>query len=497
MALVATALSAAAAAEAPKSQSLSLQDCIELAVQHNLDLQIERYNPQLALYSLSGSYGGYDPSFNFSGQHDHGQSAASVFQGGLLIPGSENTDSQFSSGLNGLTPWGMTYGLTGNTSYKYGKSFGLDSSGNVLPNPFQNSTATAQLNLDQPLLKNFWIDSTRMNIQVAKNRLKYSELGLRQRLMLTVSSMEQAYSDLIYAREYVVVQEKAVELATRLLEENRKRVEVGSMAILDQKQAESQAASSQADLIAARNSLSIQENIVKQLLSDNFAQWAPIELIPSGTLTAQRQFFNLQDSWGQGLSQRPELLQAKLDLDRAGIQVKYNRNQLYPQLDVFGSYGINGSGDHYTDSINDLSSGDRPFYSAGARISLPLGNISARNNFRSSKAAQTQAVLTVKRLEQSIMIQIDTAMKQAQSNFERVDATKKARQFAEDALDAETRKFQAGKSTGFEVLRLQRDLTTARGNEIQALATYNKALSQLSLYEGSTLQRRGIDLTLK
>ena len=136
-------------------------------------------------------------------------------------------------------------------------------------------------------------------------------------------------------------------------------------------------------------------------------------------------------------------------------------------------------------------------YSAGARISLPLGTISARNNFRSSKAAQTQAVLTVKRLEQSIMIQIDTAMKQAQSNFERVDATKKARQFAEDALDAETRKFQAGKSTGFEVLRLQRDLTTARGNEIQALATYNKALSQLSLYEGSTLQRRGIDLTLK
>ena len=177
--------------------------------------------------------------------------------------------------------------------------------------------------------------------------------------------------------------------------------------------------------------------------------------------------------------------------------MKYSRNQLYPQLDVFGSYGINGAGDHYTDAVSDLSAADRPFYSAGARISLPLGNISARNNFRSSKAAQTQAVLTVKRLEQSIMIQIDTAVKQAKSNFERVDATKKARQFAEDALDAETRKLLAGKSTGFEVLRLQRDLTTARGNEIQALATYNRALSQLSLFEGSTLQRRGIDLTVK
>jgi outer membrane protein TolC len=105
--------------------------------------------------------------------------------------------------------------------------------------------------------------------------------------------------------------------------------------------------------------------------------------------------------------------------------------------------------------------------------------------------------LEVKRREQNVMVQIDNSVKQAQSDFERVDATRQARIYAEAALEAEQKKLENGKSTSFEVLRLQRDLTTAASQEIRALADYNNDLSQLAFWEGTTLERRRVSVEVK
>ena len=152
--------------------------------------------------------------------------------------------------------------------------------------PFDTASGSASISLTQPLLKNFWIDQTRFNIKVAKNRVKYTDLGLKQTIMTIVTTVEQAYYDLIYARENVTVQEKAVELATQLVVENKKRVEVGALAPLDQKQAEAQAASSRATLIAAKGTLVTQQNTVKQLITDDYAAMEPVELQPTAPLSA-------------------------------------------------------------------------------------------------------------------------------------------------------------------------------------------------------------------
>ena len=478
-------------------RTLSLQDCIQLALQHNLDLQIDRYNPVFSLYALRGYYGVYDPSLFLSGQQDHNEAGARLLSGGFTIPGSQSDDSSFSGSLSGQTPWGMTYGLQGNASDTTGKSFSVDTNGTLLANPFGNSVSSASINVVQPLLKNLWIDSARLNIRVAKNRLKYSELNLKLQIMQTVAALEQAYYDLIYDRENVTVQEKAVELATQLVVENKKRVEVGALAPLDEKQAESQAASSQATLIAAKSSLEVQEHLVNQLITDQYAEWANIRPVPSGTLSAPRQFFSLQDSWGKGMAQRPELLQAKLDLERAGIQLKFAYNQLFPELDVFATFGYNGSGAVYSDALNDLQSMNRPFYTVGGRVTVPLPNTTARNSYKSSKATLQQVVLSVKKMERDIMVQIDNDIKQAQSSYQQVAATRAAREYAAAALDAEQKKLESGKSTTYTVLQMQRDLTTARGNEILALDNYNKALSQLSLDECSTRQRLNINVEVR
>ncbi len=523
-----------AATNAPANvRQLSLEDCVQLALQHNLDLQIDRYNPEISLYNLRGSYGAYDPTFSFSGQHDHSEAGSQLLSGGFTVPGSKQDDDSFSSSLAGLLPWGTTYSLGlnrlidtyGNTpttrpdfSNPIGFSTNFYTDINTLntvglrttnyaqtlggSTQFESSQGSVGISLTQPLLKNFWIDSSRLTIRIAKNRLKYSEVTLRLQLMQTITTLEQAYFDLIYFRENLLVQQKAVELAERLVEENRKKLEVGTLAPLDLQSAEAQAASSRAAVIAAKSQLDTQERLVKSMITDQYSTlWATTGLSPSGDLTAPTPILNLQDSWSKALSQRPELLQAKLDVERAGIQLKYDQNQLLPEVDVFGSYGFNGSGsgnqNELSDALYDIQQMNRPTYTYGGRISLPLSNQRARNAYKADKATMQQVVLALKKLEQDTMILIDNDIGTIRSSYQQVLATRDARRYEEAALDAEQKKLDNGKSTTYTVLQVQRDLTSARGNEIQALDTYNKNLSTLSQHEGSTLDRLKIRLEVK
>jgi len=205
----------------------------------------------------------------------------------------------------------------------------------------------------------------------------------------------------------------------------------------------------------------------------------------------------LQDSWGKGMTLRPDLLQAQLTLEQQGIQLKFDRNQFYPSLDLIGSYGYNGAGTVYNDVFSQYANQSSPFWSYGAQMNIPLSNVSARNTLKSDKVTEKQDLLKLKELEQNILVEIDNAVKEAQSDFESVDATRQARIYAEAALDAEQKTYAVGKATTFEVLQYQNNLTTARGQEIRALANYEEALSNLAQQEGSTLQRRSLDLEVK
>jgi outer membrane protein TolC len=485
-----------AGAEEPRKRSMSLVDCVQEALQHNLEIQIERYNPEISLYNLNGSYAGWDPTFNISGQHQYSLSGGGLDPVTKLpSPSSETDQNSFDSGIVGLAPWGLTYDLFGNISEQFGTI-----SPNILTNPatsFDNTRGAVGIRMTQPLLKNFWIDSTRLEIAISKNRVSFSEQGLRGRIMDTVTAVEKAYFDLIASGENVKVQEKALQLAEQLLSENKKRVEVGTLAPLDEKQAESQAAGRRTDLLTARQTLALAQNNLKALLTDNYRDFHDVDIEPTESLAAPAQIFNLQDSWGKGLTQRPELLQAKLDAERQGIQLKYDRNQLYPQLDLIGSYGHAAGGAstrEFSDGFEEFRRGNQPFWSYGAQLSVPLSNARARNNYKSSKATLKQILLALKQTEQTILTDVDNTITAARVGYERVNSTREGRRYAEAALEAEQKKLESGKSTSFFVLQLQRDLTQARSDELRALADYNKALSDLARAEGSTLERRSVNV---
>jgi outer membrane protein TolC len=202
-----------------------------------------------------------------------------------------------------------------------------------------------------------------------------------------------------------------------------------------------------------------------------------------------------QQSWSKGLTQRADLMALKYSLESAGITVKLTKNQLWPQLDLIGSYGHNEvSPNGYGHVLDQLPRGRNPEYTYGVRLSIPLGNRAARMRHKTAKAEQAQSLMEYKRLEQQIMVQIDDAVKLIRSSFERVEATRAARAFAQEALAAEQKKLENGKSTSFFVLQFQRDLTVRRSEEIRALADYNNALAQLAWREGTTLERHKVQV---
>lgn len=471
------------------TRPLSLKDCIRLGVAHNFDVQIEEKGVDVARHRLRQAYGDYDPVWSSSVNRGTSLAPGGIDDQNRRFAATKTERESVSSGLAGLGPTGLEYELGGELLDKHGT--GPDDQGMV--QPFENTGASAALQLKQPLLKNAWIDEHRLNIQVGKKELKFSELAFRARLMEIVTRVEAAFYDLLLARESVKVQDEALRLVEELLAANRERIRLGVMAALDEKQAESQVSAQRSLVLAAKRTASLQENLLKGLLSDNLAEWKDVTIQPAGELTAVMQPVQRSESWQRGLAMRPDLLQARTDLERLGYLAGYRFNQTLPQLDVVGTYGHSSSGAEFSDAFGQIHRGSSPFHSYGLVLTVPLSGRSARESYRATKAEREQSTLRLRQLEQDILLQIDDAVKTVETNFERVGTTRQAREFADVALQAEQAKFENGKVTSFFVLQMQRDLTAARLEEVRALAEFNKALAQLALREGTVLERHLID----
>jgi outer membrane protein TolC len=474
---------------------VTLPEVISMALQNNFDIQFARFNPQIAEFNLQGSYGIYDPVFNFGYDYSFRSQPGSGFdEQGRVIPSREISGDNWGDGgalLSGYLPFGTRYnfGLAADRS----KSGGFDFGSGTFDEDVTYSAGTG-LSINQPLLRDFWIDQPRATIKINQKRLQISEWQLRAQLITTIGAVENAYYDLIRARENIKVQRSALEYNNQLLRENKKRVEVGALAPLDEKQAEAEVARGVATLLQTEQAYAVALNNLKNLITQDFANWINIVIDPMETLVAVPASPELAESWRRGLTSRPEIQQLKLDLEARDINLKFLKNQIWPALDLVASYGQSAVNIDYGRALEDLTRDNNERYSYGVLLSIPVGNRSARNSYKAQKASNAQALIDYKALEQDIMVQIDNAIKLLQSQYQQVEATRQARLFAQDALAAEQKKYENGKSTSFNVLLYQRDLTRSRFEELAALAEYNKALAGLAAAEGGTLTRYNLNV---
>ena len=525
--LIGLPLARPSAAEIPDGP-ITLEQCIKIALENNLNLRITNYQPRLSKLGLDGAYSSYDPRFStgFSDGHRISKGRENPLE--FTIPTSETDSFRHNYGLNGLLPTDTRYTIGFNAS----ETTGISSN----DEPFGSYGAGFSLRLTQPLLRGAWSGSSvRMNIKLAKQQVESSGLDVKQQIIQTVGSVERAFYNLIADRQNLIIAENSLKNAQEDLRIMKIKTDVGTEAKTRLPQLEAEVYSRQASLISVRNSFTTQVNTLKSLMTDDFATAIDKELSPVGELNPVQTVFSRTDSWDKALNNRPDILKSTIALERADIRLKFNKNQLYPQLDLIGSYGLSGSdsadimhmydGKAYANRVynpefnpadpnskrflskpfvsraaafnptfRDIRRGDYPNYSVGLQLNIPIPNRSARANYKTAQAQKETAILQHKRLEQSIMIDIDSLIRSAESSFERIESTRLARVSGELAVQNERTLRDEGASTDFVVLRAERDLTSRRYSEIRAKADYLIALVRLAEAEASILDKHGINV---
>lgn len=500
------AASAPAPAGAGPVVPLTIDEAVKDALDRNLNIAVERLNPQTYDFQISGLRSTYLPSLNSRVSTQSATTpATSQLSGGKAVNAGNQT---FNAGFLQNIPWGG-----GSLSLNWTNSRATTTNSFSTFNPAFNTDLVAQYT--QPLLRGFAIDSTRQQLAVTKLNRDISDIQLKATITGTLSDVRNAYWDLVYAVQAVDVAQESLKLANQLVEDNKTRVQVGTMAPLDVVQAQSQAATAQQALVQAEATRRTDELALKRLIvsGTNDPIWNAT-INPTDRPEFQPQPIDITAAVQKALANRTDLEIAQRTLDSNNVTMKFLRNQRLPQADLVASYGTQGLGGTqivragglgsteigsiipggYSDALSSLGGFNYPTWNVALQFSYPLGTSTADAAIARAQLQVSQTEAQLKQMQLQVATDVTNAAIQVQSSIEAVQAARAARELAQKELEAEQSKFDVGMSTNYFVVQAQRDLATAENSELQATLNYRKALVQLERLEQTTLQTSGVTL---
>ncbi len=480
----------AATADAPPEQDdrpvleLSLDETVERALKNNASIAVQKFSPETAEADVNAARGAFD--LLLTGNLERRSAASqgqSIFSGGSTL----DTDSRsFGFGVQQLLQTGATLSASFDSTRSETNRF------DALFNP--SYTAGLNASFTQPLARGRGIDSPRQRLRVAKNNRAISDAAFHQTVVATLASVKQLYNNLLFSIDNLGAQRKNLALAKKLLEENRIRVKVGTLAPLDVVAAESEVASREEAVILAENSLRDAEDRLKEAIfpTNDPQNWA-LRIVPTDRPTAERPQIDVEAAVTNALAKRTDMAQARLGLENQDLGLRLARNQSLPGVDLVLTYGLSGlSGTQRRDAdgnplpspieqglgdaISNITGRDFPTWTIGVNVSYPLGNRSAKGAEARARLSKEQALADLRRLELQIAAEVRSAARSVETNFKRVESTRAARRLAEQRLEAEEKRFAAGMSTNFLVTQAQRDLAVAEVSEVRAIADYRNSV---------------------
>ncbi|MGD0015946.1 MAG: TolC family protein [Verrucomicrobiia bacterium] len=465
-------------------KAITIRDCIMRALQNNFDIKIQRINPSIQSWGVVFAQGVFDPTLSGSSTfQDNTQPLGPDDAKALGVPSVKQRTWTSQLGLAGKLPTGAQYGFNATDTR---------TSGTLATNFVFTGSVSASLT--QPLLKNFGLGANTAFIRMARKQRDINVQNFINQMITSISSVYNAYYELIFAIEDHKAKSEDLQLAKQLLDENRKKLQIGTMSPLDVVQAESGVASREQAIILAARTIKDNENALKLLISQNVAEFQGESFLPVDYPVAEMVETDVASSTRTALESRPDYVAARHALDKQNIQVKYNSNQLWPEIDLNASYGWNGRGSNFQDWSDNVNSRDNPVWAAGVTVTFPIGNRQARASYQSARLQSEQLLLQLKQLEQQIVVAVDNAVGHVRTNLKSVEAAVAASHLANESLKAEKAKLLAGTSTTFLVLQAQSQLAAARSAEIRARADYAESLVTLTQQEGTTLQKNNIVL---
>jgi len=466
---------------------LSLQDAVARALAGNVDIAVEKLNPEISAQTVRQLQGFYDPLlFSTISQNNRTSASTNIFSGGDTLSSDTTT---YNFGASQELPTGGALRLDFNNN-----RLNTDSTASTFNPAF---TSSLLLQLQQPLLRGFRIDNSRYQIQVAKRNRDITDVQFKQTVVNTTANVKALYYDLLYAIDNLEAQRKSLTLAAKLVEENNIKVRVGTMAPLDVVAAESEQASREEGVIIAENALLSAEDALKQAIfpKNDPATWN-LRIVPTERPTAEPFTVDIEAATKRALEGRTDLAAARIALENAEYGVKFARIQKLPQVDLIAAYGSSGRGGTqifrddpndptrvtntivggFGDALSSVFGRDLPTWTLGVQLSYPIFNRQAGAIAAKAQLQRDQSLASLTRAELQVAADVRSAGRAVETNYKRVDSTRAARVLAERRLDAEQKKFAAGLSTNFLVTQAQRDLALAEVAELRAVADYHKSL---------------------
>jgi outer membrane protein len=486
----------------PEVAELTLAEAIHAALEHNPGIAAQRLTPLRQLEDVRVAEAAFDPDL-------------------ILDVNKDRTEAPNSSALSGVHT-NVTQNLNANLIVKKllrtGAKFEIDFNNNrfVSNATFQSLVPQYKpqllFSLNQPLLRNFGANFAYLLVDITNITSEQAQFAYRAQLANFVQSVVQAYWNVVNARETLTVRQKSLALAQQTLHENSERVRVGLLAPVSVTEARSQEAARDADVIVAENALDVAQRTLRQTVylhhNDTFV---PQRVDPVEPLRVDAVAVDADQALAVALEHRPEIIAQNLDLRSRNLTARVRENQLLPRLDAITSFGLNGLsgnqvpvtlnngtvttspfGGSYGKSLDRLTSTDFYSYSAGVEIEVPLGNASAKAQYAQARIDVSSSELNRRQLLSDVTLEVQKAVNAVITNVKRLRATHLATELAEQNLRDQQRRLDVGMATTKDILDFQDQLTTARGNEVQAQTDYNVSLGELARAQGTLLDQYSV-----
>jgi len=501
---------------------LTMGDMVNLILQNNLDISVNRLSPLATQYLIESAYRQFEPTLRLQATINRNTTPATTVLAGAANP----------STLSGQYLVGFSQNLMTGTIVEVDATMNRSSSNNNFSTLNPSWSGNLRYTFTQHLARDFGRTVNSRSIRVARNNEKISEIQFERGLIDLVAQAQRSYWDLVFSAEDIKVKQRSVDLAQKTYSDNQIQVQIGTLAPIDIVQAESEVANRRVQFVTSTYSEVQTQDQVKKLLTSQgdpgmvLAKLMPVEGVRK---PATVDVLPVDEAIKVALENRPEMKQIQLDLENKKIDYEYTKNQLLPTVDLFATYNQSGvagtplcsptlpadtkctpippnSFFNTNSRVNPDLVGSvgtafaRVFgfnytgYSAGVSVQIPLRNRAAQADNARAATERRIAENRITAQAQQIALEVRNALTQVDMNKARIEAAQKARELAERRLDAEQKKFDLGASTIRFVLEEQRNVAQAQTDELQSLVNYTKSLVDFDRSIGMTLKKNNIEI---
>ncbi len=524
---------AARAAELPRGfdfgeaevQPLTLPDAIAMMLRNNLEVQFNRVDIKIEQARTRFATGAFDPVFRLEISRDsvmrpdittNINNAESLLQLAQIQAIEENTRTiQIATGQPITPPTNLSVGRTvvfdqdvdrqdASLAFRtpIGTQLALSARQAKIRSTFDGDTRTISpyytafggFEVRQPLLKDFGTAANLADVRTSRIAQKVAELSWQKTLNDGLASVLANYFDMVFAQADLRVKQDAISADTKLVQQNQRRLDLGFMSPIDVQQARAQVSLDQEQLILSKNLFMERQFALRRLIggkgSDSASRiFVPVQT-PSLTAPGGDRSAHLQTAF----QRRPDYTAAVTDAGKQDIRLAFAKNQLWPNLDLVGTYGYNGLGDDYEQARDLAWHTQSPQWSIGIQFSVPLGRVQSRAQLDAIKGFKEQAILKIKQSERDVTTDVDTALSRIELSGQRVATARQTRELNEEAVRIGYRRMEEGQISSFDLIETQRKLYDAKSRELAAQADLNKAIVTLWQATGTIQEYTGVTI---